>query len=313
MPQVSVILPTFNRVQYLRAAVDSVFAQTYADWELVIADDGSDEETRRYLRSLASSRVRTLLLPHRGNPSLVRNAALRAAHGRYLAFLDSDDLWAPMKLARQIDALGGGAKGGWSYTACDLIDASGRLLALDSRSTAGPTGWIFEAVLRLQVSISMATVVAERELIEAIGAFDEQQLFAEWQDLCLRLALRSEAVALPEVLCSVRLHAEHYSGDRVAAQLGWMRLYEKMVPLAPSAVLRSYCERMRAESSLNVASCQGAQGDYRAVLNTLATSLRYGWRYPHWWWGAAKRVVRPAVPAFLRERLRRARSEIPSR
>lgn len=313
MPQVSVILPTFNRLPYLRAAVESVFAQSYADWELVIADDGSDEETRGYLRSLASSRVRTLLLPHRGNPSLVRNVAVRAARGRYLAFLDSDDLWAPTKLTRQIDALGDGASGGWSYTGCDLIDPSGRRLAIDTRSTPGPTGWIFEPVLRLQVSISMATVVAERELIEAIGAFDEQQLFAEWQDLCLRLALRSEAVALPEVLCSVRLHAEHYSGDRVAAQVGWMRLYEKMVQLAPSPVLRSYCERMRAESALNVAACQGEQRDYRAVLHTLITSMPFGWRYPHWWWGAAKRIARPAVPVFLRERLRRARSEIPSR
>jgi glycosyltransferase involved in cell wall biosynthesis len=313
MPHVSVILPAFNRVQYLRAAVESVFAQSYVDWELVIADDGSDEETRGYLRSLASSRVRTLLLPHRGNPSLVRNVAVRAARGRYVAFLDSDDLWAPMKLAKQIDALGDGAERGWSYTGCDLIDASGRHLAIDSRSTPGPTGWIFEAVLRLQVSISMATVVAERELIEAIGAFDEQQLFAEWQDLCLRLALRSEAAALSEVLCSVRLHAEHYSGDRVAAQMGWMRLYEKMMQLAPSPALRSYCERMRAESSLNVARCQGEQGDYRAVLNTLATSMPFGWRYPHWWWGAATRFARPAVPAFLRERLGRARSKIPSR
>ena len=310
MSQVSVILPTFNRVHYLRAAVESVFAQSYADWELVIADDGSDEETRGSLRSLASSRVRTLLLPHRGNPSLVRNVAVRAARGRYVAFLDSDDLWAPTKLAKQIDALGDGTKGGWSYTGCDLIDASGRRLAIDSRSTPGPTGWIFEEVLRLQVSISMATVVAERELIEAIGAFDEKQLFGEWQDLCLRLALRSEAAALPEVLCSIRLHGEHYSGDRVGEQMGWVQLYEKMLQLAPSPVLRSYCERMRAESSLNVARRQGERGDYRAVLHTLATSMPFAWRYPQWWWGAAQRLVRPAVPAFLRERLGRARSEI---
>jgi len=310
MPQVSVILPSFNRAQYLRLAVDSVFAQTYADWEMVIADDGSGEETRSYLQSLAPSRVRTLLLPHRGNPSLVRNAAIRAARGRYLAFLDSDDLWAPAKLEKQVNALGEGSRGRWSYTHCDLIDACGRLLDADSRTTpAVAEGGIFESVLRLRVSISMATVVAERALIDAIGGFDEQQLFAEWQDLCLRLALKSEAVALPEVLCSVRLHAEHYSGNRVAAQLGWMQLYRKMAQLAPSPGLRAYCERMRAESSLNVARCQGEQGDYRAAITTLAESMPFGWRYPNWWWGAAKRLARPAVPEFLLTRLRRARGE----
>ena len=310
MPQVSVILPTFNRAQYLRLAVESVFAQTYADWEMVIADDGSGEETCSYLRSLAPSRVRTLLLPHRGNPSLVRNAAIRAARGRYLAFLDSDDLWAPTKLEKQINALGEGSQGRWSYTHCDLIDACGRQLAADSGSTqAALEGWIFEAVLRLRVSISMATVVAERALIDAIGGFDEGQLFAEWQDLCLRLALKSEAVALPEVLCSVRLHAEHYSGNRVAAQLGWMQLYGKMAQLAPSPGLRAYCERLQAESSLNVARCQGEQGDYRAALTTLSRSMPFAWRYPHWWWGAAKRLARPAVPQFLLTRLRRAHGE----
>ncbi len=79
-PTVSIILPTFNRLQYLRAAVDSVFGQTFEDWELVIADDGSDSETQAYLRDVARGpRVRLLSLPHSGNPPAVRNIALREA------------------------------------------------------------------------------------------------------------------------------------------------------------------------------------------------------------------------------------------
>jgi glycosyltransferase involved in cell wall biosynthesis len=86
MPNVSIILPTFNRAKFLRLAIESVFAQTYTDWELIIVDDGSAEETRAYLRSIATPQVVTIWLQHSGNPSQVRNAAISVASGRYLAF-----------------------------------------------------------------------------------------------------------------------------------------------------------------------------------------------------------------------------------
>ena len=103
---VSIILPTFGRLEYLRPTVASVYRQTLRDWELIVADDGSDAETRGYLRTLeADSRVRLLWLTHTGIPAIVRNAALREARGEYVAFLDSDDLWAPDKLSRQVTLL----------------------------------------------------------------------------------------------------------------------------------------------------------------------------------------------------------------
>src|SRR3954470_20897049 len=105
---VSIVVPTFNRLDYLRPALASVFAQTWNDWDLVIADDGSDDDVRAYLHDLELEqrpRVRVLSLPHRGNPAAVRNAALHVATGTYVAFLDSDDLWAPRKLELQLDAL----------------------------------------------------------------------------------------------------------------------------------------------------------------------------------------------------------------
>jgi glycosyltransferase involved in cell wall biosynthesis len=306
MPTVSVILPTFNRKKFLQLAIESVFSQTYTDWEMIIADDGSNEETRAFLRSIATPQVRTIWLRHSGNPSQVRNAAIDVAGGRYLAFLDSDDIWAPSKLERQIKALRERATCRWSYTNCDLIDERGCPLANEILVTpVPPDGCIFEPLLRLQVGISMPTVVADRDLVREIGCFDEQQRFAEWQDLCLRLAMKSEVVALRESLCSVRIHDEHYSADKVAAHLGWMQLYKKMADLAPSPTLRSYCDRVRAETSLDVARCQGDTGDYGEVLTTLLKSLPFSWRYPQWWWGALKRLARPAVPRFLMSALRR--------
>jgi glycosyltransferase involved in cell wall biosynthesis len=306
MPNVSIILPTFNRTKFLKLAIESVFAQTYADWELIIADDGSGLETRLYLRSIVAPQVRRVWLRHTGNPSRVRNAAIDAAAGRYLAFLDSDDIWAPEKLEKQMRALRDRPKCRWSYTICDRIDECGRPLAdEDPGSPVPPDGWIFESLLRLEIAISMPTIVAERDLVDEIGGFDEQQPFAEWHDLCLRLAMKSEAVALPESLCSVRAHTEHYSADRIAAQISWMRLYQKMADLAPSPTLRSHCARMRTVTSLNLARLHGEGGNYRAVLTTLRKALLFSWRYPQWWWGALKRVARPAVPKVLVSALRR--------
>lgn len=284
IPTVSVILPTFNRLRFLREAVESVLNQTYNDWELVVADDGSTEETRQYLRGLAQDRVRTIWLPHCGNPSRVRNAAIEAARGRYLAFLDSDDVWARTKLQRQIEALRDNRACRWSYTACDRIDEDGNPLNAGGSPLPVPrSGWIFNELLRLQVAIAMPTVLAERTLVAELGGFDEQQRFGEFQDLCLRLALKSEAAALREPLCSVRAHQEHYSADRAAALASWMRLYRKIGNFAPDRRTRAFCARMRMETSLRLTRLQHASGDHRGALHTVRSALRFSWRYPTWW------------------------------
>jgi len=304
-----VILPTFNRSDYLRSAVESVFAQTFDDWELVIADDGSTEETRAYLRGLPAPRVRTLWLSHSGNPARARNAGIAVAAGRYLAFLDSDDVWAPTKLEKQTKAMAAHAGRGWSYTGCDRIDEDGRPLdRVPTSKRPTPDGWILEPLLTLELSIAMPTVVAERTLVTRIRGFDERQRFGEFHDFCVRLAMRSEVVSLGEALCSVRSHRQHYSGDRIAARESWDDLYRKMAALAPNDRVRSRCRRLRADASLDLASLRERNGDYRGVWRTLAKASAFSWRYPGWWLGALKRIARPVVPVAVIKAYKRRRS-----
>jgi glycosyltransferase involved in cell wall biosynthesis len=305
-PSVSVILPTFNRTRFLRAAVESVYAQTYTDWEMIIADDGSSEETRAYLRSLAAPQVQVRWLQHCGNPSRVRNCAIAAARGRYLAFLDSDDLWAPSKLEMQLAALRHHANARWSYTACNHIDENGVIVPRSNpRPIVRPEGWIFEALLRLEIGIAMPTVIAERDLVDEAGGFDEQQRFGEFHDLCLRIAQKGSVVVVAQPLCSVRRHDEHYSSDRVGDHAGWMRLYEKMGHFTAVPGLRAHCARMRAHTALQLAKQHADDGDFRAFWTTLHSASAFSWRYPGWWWGALKAVARPMVPgAFIGMRRR---------
>jgi glycosyltransferase involved in cell wall biosynthesis len=180
-----------------------------------MADDGSDEDTtQRYLRSIVGPKLRIVWLAHSGNPSAARNAAVAASAGRHLAFLDSDDVWMPAKLDKQM-------------TVCDGELIPKRRL----RATPAPEGWIFEQLLTLEIGIAMPTVVTARNLFDRAGGFDERQRFGEFHDLCLRLALQGEVAVVREPLCAVRRHDEHYSSKRIANQAGWLQLYEKMAAI----------------------------------------------------------------------------------
>jgi glycosyltransferase involved in cell wall biosynthesis len=306
VPAVSVILPTYNRNRWLEIAVDSVLAQTFTDWELIVADDGSDETTKAYLRGLEPRpNVRVLWLTHSGNPSRVRNAALRGARGKYVAFLDSDDTWSPRKLEAQLAALQSAPACRWSYTSCDRIDADGDLLPSALQPTTPVRdGFIFEPLLAHEAWAAMPTVVAERTLVEEIGGFDEEQLYGEFHDLCLRLAMRSEVRALPGVFCSVRNHDDHYSANRVAALFAWMRLYERFCVLAPTARGRACSARLRARAALDLAALLAAREDFRSVWRTLRAGQVLSWRHPGLWHRWALALLRPLAPrkrGFTRE------------
>ena len=98
-PLVSIIIPAYNRKDFLKQAIESVESQTYTHYELIIVDDGSTDSTREYLHSIVHPH---LFLHHSGKPGYVRNRGFLAAKGEYIAFLDSDDLWKPEKIEKQI-------------------------------------------------------------------------------------------------------------------------------------------------------------------------------------------------------------------
>jgi glycosyltransferase involved in cell wall biosynthesis len=220
-PLISIIMPTFNRLSWLRAAVRSVLDQTLADWELIIADDGSEESTRDYLRTLASTtehRVRVLLLTHCGNPPVIRNVALAEARGEYVAFLDSDDLWLPRKLEMQIGSLGEHPVRAWSYTRSVLINGSGQPLDAERalRYPARKDGWIAESLLRGEARVTQSSMIARRDAIVGVGGYPEDLPICGDYELYLRLALRSEIDFVDEPLVLVRRHTEHYCDDLAA-------------------------------------------------------------------------------------------------
>jgi glycosyltransferase involved in cell wall biosynthesis len=305
MGSVSVILPSFNRLDYLRAAVDSVFAQSFSDWQLIIADDGSDEPTRSYLGSLQSdSRVALRWLAHSGNPAAVRNAGLAKARGAYVAFLDSDDVWLPSKLERQLASLKAQPQLRWGYTGYDRIDAGGMARAYPgTRRWVPHRGEIFESLLTLEAEVSTPAVLVERRLLEEVGGFDEGLLLFEDYDMWLRLAQRSAIDLIDEPLVRLRSHHEHYSGGSVRTLESRVKLLDKMAALVGKHGPQALIGRLRAQSRLQLA---GAQADVSRsqAIQTLKAGFQNCGTYRQWWTGLPKAALQLALPRAVLRRLR---------
>lgn len=183
--QVSVIIPTYNRAWCLQEAVDSVMAQTFRKFEVVIVDDGSNDDTHRILAACGKN-LRFRRQTNQG-VSAARNLGIRTAKGSLLAFLDSDDLWQPGKLARQVKFFDRHPNAMICQTEETWIRRGVRVNPKHRHKK--PSGWIFEASLALCL-VSPSAVMMRRELFDTVGLFDEQLPACEDYDLWLRVSAR---------------------------------------------------------------------------------------------------------------------------
>lgn len=307
-PVVSVIIPVFNRLEYLRPAIESVFSQTLSRWELLIADDGSDEETREYLTTLESPpRVKIIRLAHTGNPGAVRNAALREATGEYVGFLDSDDVWMPMKLELQVAALRSRVDRRWSYTGYVCIDETGGIRTYPgSRPWVAHGGAILEHLLMHEAEVWTPAVVVERLLLAQVGGFDEKLPVFEDYDLWLRLACHSEIDLVDKPLIGVRSHDRHYCGGAIRMLKSRRRSLDKMYRLVTDSRLRRVVDRLRAQCTLDLSRLQG--NTHRlAAAGTLLSGCTHSWRLMGWWAGVFWVSLKLATPRGLHALYRRDR------
>lgn len=273
MPTVSIVLPTYNRLALLREAVDSVRAQTFGGWELIVADDGSDDGTADFLDVLAGedARVVVVRLPHTANLPRIRNAAIARARGEWVAFLDSDDAWRADRLQAHLDAHRANPSARWSYSGRSIMDAAGKTLP-DAHFTAWRphSGHIARLLLTHEAMVAFPSVVVERALLREVGGMDEALVFSTDYDLELRLAARAECICIPEPLVRVRVHAGSTTRGRVEVNESFIRVYAKFAAADGSADVRRICRRQQAFYARWVARYRMAArqpgGALRAVL-----------------------------------------------
>lgn len=216
-PRVSIIIPVWNRAALLQQAVASALAQTFQNFELIIADDGSTDDSAERAAASGDPRIEVLRLEHSGNPAVARNAALRHARGRYVAFLDSDDQWLPDKLAEQVRQLDGRRDAGMVYGLASYFDGE-RERGVHGPKVARVPESIFELLLLQGNFIQPSTVLIRREICELLGGFDESETFraVEEYDLWLRVTKRYPALFIPRVITRYRRHDDNLSRDQRA-------------------------------------------------------------------------------------------------
>ncbi|GAB4258166.1 MAG: glycosyltransferase [Deferrisomatales bacterium] len=230
MPLVSVVIPTFDRRELACEAVASVLAQTLGDWELVVVDDGSRDGTAAHLQArFPDPRVRVVRQDNRG-ASAARNRGARETSGPWLAFLDSDDLWTPPKLERQLQALEAHPDHPACYTE-EVWFRKGRW-ANPKKVHAKHSGWIFPRCLPLCI-ISPSSILLRREVFDELGGFDESLPACEDYDLWLRLAARHPVHLVPERLIVKRnghegqLSQAHWGLDRFRVRALWKLAWDR--------------------------------------------------------------------------------------
>jgi glycosyltransferase involved in cell wall biosynthesis len=184
-PFVSVIIPTYNRGWILTEAIDSVLAQDYLDYELIVVDDGSTDNTREILDTYGQDII--VLRQANNGVSAARNRGIAEAGGQLVAFLDSDDLWLPRKLSRQVDFFKFNPAAVINQTEEIWFRNGVRVNPKDRHRK--PSGMIFERSLGLCL-VSPSAVMIQKTLFDAVGVFDENLPACEDYDLWLRISCR---------------------------------------------------------------------------------------------------------------------------
>jgi len=212
-PIISVILPTYNRVDYLALAIWSVKRQTFEDWELIVVDDCSTDNTKEVVSSFQFSdpRVRYLKTSEQsGSPVLPRNLGVSQAKGEYLAFIDSDDEWMPEKLEQQL-AFMESIKAEFAYhdMSVQKVSINGdKVQVLNwSQMSACHSGKVFLQLLRKNF-IPLSSVMVTKRLWKHYGPMDLRFRVSHDWDLWLKMAFENEIYFLSQCYGILRLHSD---------------------------------------------------------------------------------------------------------
>jgi glycosyltransferase involved in cell wall biosynthesis len=295
-PLVTVVIPTWNRRALVTEAVNSVIAQTYPHWEIVVVDDGSTDGTPAHLSTHGDTRLRVLPLPHSGNLGQLRNRGARAGSGELIAFLDSDDHFLPRKLELQIQALKE-TGAGWCYSRFELMDEAAGVLPLDAGYFRLLSGDIFKELLAFRPTIAMPTVIVTRRAFEASGGFSEDRRLEVGEDyeLYMRLALHADAVALNDVLARIRKHPGNTTIARPTESHEVMaRIYEVLLSRQLAAPHANLAHRLWTRSLADAGARQLSVGEFGRAAALFGRSARHG-AYAKDWSRALARGIKDGV------------------
>jgi glycosyltransferase involved in cell wall biosynthesis len=270
MSTVTVLIPAYNREDYIREALDSVLGQTRPPDEVIVVDDGSSDRTAEIAESYAGVIV---LRQANGGASAARNHALGVATSEWIAFLDSDDVWREDKLELQMAALA--AAPGYEACTCNAVALRGPADPADfgPPPLRLPPSDKIAPRLRGRLRLPPGTVVVKRDLLRQVGGFEKDATLCEDWDLWLKLvAAGCRFLLVPEDLLLIRVHGSNISNQSYRAMEAELRIWDKHIGPAIPAAVRPM-SRLQAKSHFlgRVALVEREQN--RPHLGVMAKSL----------------------------------------
>ncbi|MNI22216.1 UDP-Glc:alpha-D-GlcNAc-diphosphoundecaprenol beta-1,3-glucosyltransferase WfgD [compost metagenome] len=210
MPDISVIIPTHNRSNFISHAIQSVLDQTYKDYEIIVVDDGSTDDTRERVKAFGD-RVRYIYQRNQG-PSAARNTGIRNAKGKYIAFCDSDDRFLPSKLEKQKEFVRKHRDCAFLYTHYYNVNDKGEILKLRKPTTCKNREHLQYCLFTRKFTIRTSTLLVHRKCFQKAGLFNEKYWYSQDWDMWLRLAAYYRGYCLEKPLSEYVLHKDNRSG-----------------------------------------------------------------------------------------------------
>jgi glycosyltransferase involved in cell wall biosynthesis len=281
MPRVSVIIPSYNCARYLGRAIDSVCEQTYKDYEIVLVDDGSTDDTKDVAMQYGGKV--TYLYQQNQGLSAARNQGISKASGELLAYLDADDAWYPEKLERQVAFLDAHPECGMVHSEMSIINEQDEVLHVrfyEETKRAVPQGYCLPQLL-LRCHIQPVTVVERRNVFDLVGGFEKQLLVAQDYLHWIMIAAEGQAVGyLAEPLGKYRWRAGSLIGNRPRLLEDYIRICDILLHEKPIAsrhgekcadILRARSYKVQRE----LAYLDRIEGRNRSAKRRLASLIKH--------------------------------------
>ena len=231
MPKVSIVVPTYNAEGTILETIRSVQQQTFSDFEIIIVNDGSTDQTLKVLTTVSDYRLKVFSYSNAG-VSVARNRGMSHATGEFIAFLDPDDLWTPDKLELQLQALQQHPEAGVAYSRTYYMDEQGKFCHTDNAPLL--EGNIYEELLAQNFLASIGSnVLIRKEAIDSVGEFDPKLTHAEDWEFCIRLAAQWPYVAVQKPQVFYRQSLSSASSKVEIMEQGSLAVIEQAFQAAP--------------------------------------------------------------------------------
>jgi glycosyltransferase involved in cell wall biosynthesis len=270
MPLISVIIPVHNGENTLKETIDSVLGQSFQDFELIIVDDASTDKTLEIVRNVSDPRIKYLYRENR-NASKSRNQGVEQAKGKYISFIDADDLWTSDKLELQLAALEKNSQAGVAYSWTNFFEGNnhypGRAIEHE--------GMVFDQLILENFVASGSNILVSKTALDTIQGFDEELLSCEDWDLYLRLALQWPFVVVKKHQILYRLSSNSKSSNAERVKKYSTLVLQKALPYTSIPKSKVLASNLLATTSILISRLEGTKTVLQAYKTLIEALVLY--------------------------------------